>query len=247
MMKVFSVVLACVAGLVLATAHADPSTTQAPSLDASMDAAAPNDAAGDVAAKDLGGWRKIVERVPVFVLAGPDGAPLLMENQVAGVFLEPGDAETFLAVLRLRQPSPPAGVRVMPTSLEAVMQSAASGALAIAYIPKEANVTAAKRIKASSAFTEAPLFVVQMRGDGKPGFVTTRQAGEEVVLAFLDYPDAMRHAEKVRAAQGSGSPSVFVAVTGLSGFLSAARTDPTLSRVRIVPSASARAAAALRQ
>jgi hypothetical protein len=219
-----------------------PTAGRALASDQALPAAAP---AGP--AQEAPGWRKVVQRVPVFVLAGADGAPLLLENHVAGVFLEPADAEAFLAILRLREPKPPAGVRVMATSLETVMQSVAAGALSVAFIPKETNVAAARRIKRSDSFPEAPVFVVQVRGDARPGFVTTRQADEDVVLAFLDYPDAARHADKVRAAQGPGAGTVFVGVAGLAGFLNAARTDPSLSRVRIVPSTPARAAAALRQ
>ncbi len=233
---------------VLAAAAAlAPTAGRAFASDQAPAAASPAGPGQEAPGQEAPGWRRIVERAPVFVLAGPDGAPLLLENQVAGVFLEPGDAEAFLALLRLRDPKPPAGVRVMATSLEKVMQSMAAGALAVAFIPKESNVAAARSIKRSDSFREAPVFVVQVRGDGKPGFVTTRQADEDVVLAFLDYPDAVRHADKVRAAQGPGSGTVFVGVAGLAGFLDAARRDPSLGQVRIVPSTAARAAAALRQ
>ncbi|RMF28243.1 MAG: hypothetical protein D6756_00515, partial [Cyanobacteria bacterium J083] len=101
---------------------------------------------------------KKLNPIPVFTVADENGAPLVASSQqsqdkVAGVFISPDDANTFVAKLKTENPELGKKVQVVPVSLGEIYkinqessQKEGSENLNFTYVPMKDQVDLAKSI-----------------------------------------------------------------------------------------------------
>jgi hypothetical protein len=204
---------------------------------------------------------QIAERlrnVPVFTITDSDGSPLVSTPEagegppVAGIFINPADAQAFLDDLRQENPELASSVNVVPVSLAEVYQLALAGQaseqrLEFAFIPNQDDVENAITIQQQetgedvTSFEGVPLFIARSSTDGETGYLTIQQGNEQVIPMFFDKNDLQAMIQQLEQVQPDLAPTVSVQVINLEGLITTLENsdNPELERILLIPSEDA--------
>jgi hypothetical protein len=167
-----------------------------------------------------------LREVLVFTVTDSGGSPLVarVEGQsYAGVFIDPQDAEAFMARVASGKQELASQIKVTPVTLDEIYnldrnQNASSGEEAIdfVYVPSSTDLQVARQLinDAENNFQGVPLFAVKIQNTGEGGNESTyltlprrtrNAAGEEVseniVPFFFSQAEAQRLAQQYDNAQ----------------------------------------------
>lgn len=195
---------------------------------------------------------QIIERlqsVPVFAVADENGAPLVARipdqqntnnsdsDSVAGVFINPGDAEAFIN--RLKQENPNLGnkLQIIPVSLGDIYQldrrngSQAEG-VNFTYVPTTRQVELAEQINSAQDFQGVPLFVAKGGNDG--GYLTLQQNEEQVIPFFFEKERLEQMVERFKQQQPSLANTVQIQAIPLEGVIQTLEQNDSAELEKIV-------------
>ena len=199
---------------------------------------------------------QIVERlksVPVFAVADENGAPLVarIPNQqdtsdpdsqsVAGVFINPSDAQAF--VDRLKQENPNLGnkLQVIPISLGDIYQldrrnSDGGEGVNFTYVPTNRQVELAQQINSSTNFQGVPLFVAT--GGTEGGYLTLQQNQQQVIPFFFEKEGIEQMIERFKEQQPSLANTVEIQAIPLEGIIQTLEQNDSaeLEKIILIPS-----------
>ncbi|MDB9313008.1 hypothetical protein PN462_07835 [Spirulina sp. CS-785/01] len=186
-----------------------------------------------------------LQSVPVFTVIDGNGAPLVASveevGNVAGIFINPEDAERF--VQRLKQENPELGnqVNVVPMSLSQVyqfeQQTEAQGDIEFTYVPTQSQVQLAQQLE--NEFQGVPLFVA--RGGNEGGYLTLQQNDQQRIPFFFEKAAVERMVQRFQEQQPNLADTVTIEVVPLEGIINALETnnDQQLNQIMLVPSQEA--------
>ena len=191
--------------------------------------------------------------VPVFTITDNQGAPLVASAPdqkdkpgVAGVFINPQDAQSFVEQLKKKDPKLAQSVRVVPVSLGEVykLDQASQNkpnSLDFAYVPEQQQVDAAMNLMRQSGqdakkFNGTPLFVA--RAGKEKGYLTIKQDNEQQVIPFFFNQEELQSMlQKFKQQKPDLAATVEVQVVNLEGVLKTLQTgtDQDLNQIVLVP------------
>ncbi|MGK7926302.1 MAG: Tic22 family protein [Spirulina sp.] len=193
---------------------------------------------------------QIIERlktVPVFAVADENGAPLVarIPNQqnpsdtdnasVAGVFINPIDAEAFIN--RLKQENPNLGdkLQIIPVSLGDIYQldrrNSQQEGVNFTYVPTNRQVELAEQLQ-SGDFQGVPLFVA--KGGDEGGYLTLQQNEEQVIPFFFEKERLEQMVERFKAQQPSLANTVQIQAVPLEGVIQTLEQNDNAELEKIV-------------
>ncbi|MEM9542045.1 MAG: Tic22 family protein [Cyanobacteria bacterium P01_E01_bin.42] len=194
---------------------------------------------------------QIIERlqsVPVFAVADENGAPLVarIPNQqnasnddgdsVAGVFINPGDAEAFIN--RLKQENPNLGnkLQIIPVSLGDIYQldrrNAQAEGVNFTYVPTTRQVELAEQVNSAQDFQGVPLFVAKGGNDG--GYLTLQQNNEQVIPFFFEKERLEQMVARFKEQQPSLANTVEIQAIPLEGVIQTFEQNDSAELEKIV-------------
>lgn len=186
--------------------------------------------------------------VPVFTVTNDKGIPLLLsgndDTQVAGIFINPQDAESFITELKTKQPELADQVQVTLVSLGEVYKLAQANqeqenALNFAYVPEKTEVDSAKTVLSQNGQEYkggVPLFVA--KGGEDDGYLTIEKDSQQVIPFFFEKQQLENMVAKFKQQQPDLATTVNIEVIPLEGVISALQTsdEEMLSKIVLVPS-----------
>ena len=185
--------------------------------------------------------------VPVFTVTNDQGIPLLLSKddaQVAGIFINPQDAENFIAELKTKQPELANQVQVTLVSLGEVYKldqanQDQENAFDFAYVPEKTEVDSAKTVLSQNGQEYqggVPLFVA--KGGEDNGYLTIEKDSQQVIPFFFEKQQLENMVAKFKEQQPDLAATVKVEVVPLEGVISALQTsdEEMLSKIVLVPS-----------
>lgn len=195
---------------------------------------------------------QIIERlqsVPVFAVADENGAPLVARipdqqnanpadgDSVAGVFINPGDAEAFIN--RLKQENPNLGnkLQIIPVSLGDIYQldrrNAQQEGVNFTYVPTNRQVELAEQVNNSAQdFQGVPLFVA--KGGAEGGYLTLQQNQEQVIPFFFEKESLEQMVERFKQQQPSLANTVEIQAIPLEGVIQTLEQNDSAELEKIV-------------
>lgn len=193
-----------------------------------------------------------LQTVPVFTITDANNSPLVAQvpelGNVAGVFMNPNDAEAFLARLKAEKPELANQVQIQVTSLSNMYQidpqptqrNNQENGIDVAYVPTQSQVRYANQLLGLSgdqSFQGVPLFVA--KGGAEQGYLTLQQNNQAVIPFFFDQASAQKIVDKFKEQQPDLANTVTLEVVPLEGVLNALATsnNAELNKIMFVPSA----------
>jgi hypothetical protein len=193
--------------------------------------------------------------VPVFTLTDQQGAPLVStpesgqnRSPVAGVFINPQDAQRFLEELKQKNPQLAQNVQISAVSLaDAYNLSQQPGRdnnsrLQVAYIPSQQQVDAAKALlqqqnQNAAQFQGVPIFMARATGENG-AYLTIKQGEQEVIPMFFSREQIQSVLDRLKQSQPQLGNSMQIQVLNLEGVINTLKTsnNQDLNRLYLVPS-----------
>ncbi|NEO26153.1 MAG: hypothetical protein F6K03_04470 [Kamptonema sp. SIO4C4] len=186
-----------------------------------------------------------LQSVPVFTVTDSSGAPLVANveevGNVAGIFINPDDAERFVERLKRENPDLGNQVNVVPMSLSQVyqfeQQTEQQGDLEFTYVPTQSQVQLAQQLQ--NEFQGVPLFVARGGNDG--GYLTLQQNEQQRIPFFFEKEAVERMVQRFQEQQPNLANTVTIEVVPLEGIINAleSNNDQQLNQIMLVPSQEA--------
>ncbi|MBP0018203.1 MAG: hypothetical protein J7647_11745 [Cyanobacteria bacterium SBLK] len=195
---------------------------------------------------------QIIERlqsVPVFAVADENGAPLVARipdqqntsnadgDSVAGVFINPGDAEAFIN--RLKQENPNLGnkLQIIPVSLGDIYQldrrnGTQTEGVNFTYVPTTRQVELAEQVNSAQDFQGVPLFVA--KGGNEGGYLTLQQNNEQVIPFFFEKERLEQMVARFKEQQPSLANTVQIQAIPLEGVIQTLEQNDSAELEKIV-------------
>lgn len=187
---------------------------------------------------------KILQGIPVFTIADPQGAPLVAvsdnKQKVTGVFISQKEAQNFFNELKKQKPDVAAKVSVQPVSLGEVYKLIVANekkpdALIFSYVPTPQEVASAKQVAGQEYTGGVPLFVA--RGGKEKGYLTIEQNKEQVIPFFFEKKQITDMVERFKKDKPDLASTVSIDVVPLENMIATLQSsnDAMLKQIRIVP------------
>ncbi|BFM40923.1 Tic22 family protein [Synechocystis sp. LKSZ1] len=191
---------------------------------------------------------KILQGIPVFTIADPQGAPLVAvaenKQRVTGVFISQKEAQNFFNELKKQKPDVASKVSVQPVSLGEVYKLIVANekkpdALVFSYVPTPQEVASAKQVAGQDYTGGVPLFVA--RGGKEKGYLTIEQNKEQVIPFFFEKKQITEMVERFKKDKPDLASTVSIDVVPLENVISTLQSsnDAMLKQIRIVPTEEA--------
>jgi nickel transport protein len=190
--------------------------------------------------------------VPVFTITDGNGAPLVAkipngnkQENVAGVFINQKDAQSFVDQLKTKNPDLGKSVKVIPVSLGEVYKLEQANrnkpnAPNFQYVPAQQEVNSALTLLQQSGqkidnFNGTPLFVARAGKD--KGYLTIRRNNQEVIPFFFNKEELQTMVNRFKQQKPDLAGTVQIQVISLEGMIQTLKTrnDSGLNEVVLVP------------
>lgn len=186
--------------------------------------------------------------VPVFTITNDKGIPLLLsgkdDSQVAGIFINPQDAENFINDLKTKNPELANQVQVTLVSLGEVYKLAQENKtkeneIFFNLIPEKTEVALAKDILSQSGQEYkggVPLFVAKV-GSGNEYLIMGKDA-QQIIPLFFEKEQLEKMVTVFKQQKPDLANSVTIEVVPLENIIATLQSsdDETLTKIRLVPS-----------
>ena len=186
--------------------------------------------------------------VPVFTITNDKGIPLLLsgkdDSQVAGIFINPQDAENFINDLKTKNPELANQVQVTLVSLGEVYKLAEENKtkendIYFNLIPEKTEVALAKDILSQSGQEYkggVPLFVAKV-GSGNEYLIMGKDS-QQVIPLFFEKEQLEKMVNLFKQQKPDLANSVTIEVVPLENIIATLQSsdDETLTKIRLVPS-----------
>ena len=186
--------------------------------------------------------------VPVFTITNDKGVPLLLsgkdESQVAGIFINPQDAETFINDLKTKNPELGDQVQVTLVSLGEVYKLAEANKtkendVYFNLIPEKTEVDLAKTILSQNGQEYqggVPLFVAKVGSSNE--YLIMGKDSEQIIPLFFEKEQLEKMVNLFKQQKPDLADTVTIEVVPLENIIATLKTsdDETLTKIRLVPS-----------
>ena len=186
--------------------------------------------------------------VPVFTITNDKGVPLLLsgkdDTQVAGIFINPQDAESFITELKTKNPDLGNQVQVTLVSLGEVYKLAQANEtkendILFNLIPEKTEVALAKDILSQNGQEYkggVPLFVAKI-GSGNEYLIMGKDS-QQVIPLFFEKEKLEEMVALFKEQKPDLANNVRIEVVPLENIIATLQSsdDETLTKIRLVPS-----------
>ena len=186
--------------------------------------------------------------IPVFTITNDKGVPLLLsgkdKSQVAGIFINPQDAETFITELKTKNPELANQVQVTLVSLGEVYKLAQDNKtkendIYFNLIPEKSEVALAKDLLSQSGQEYkggVPLFVAKV-GSGNEYLIMGKDS-QQVIPLFFEKDKLEEMVTLFKQQKPDLAKEVTIEVVPLENIIATLQSsnDETLNKIRLVPS-----------
>ncbi|WP_239121392.1 MULTISPECIES: Tic22 family protein [Spirulina sp. CCY15215] len=194
---------------------------------------------------------QIVERlksIPVFAVADENGAPLVARipqnaqstpnadsPSVAGVFINPIDAQAFITRLKQENPSLGNKLQIIPVSLGDIYQldrrNNQQEGVNFTYVPTNRQVELAQQLNPEN-FQGVPLFIAKAGAEG--GYLTLQQNEEQVIPFFFEKEGIEQMVERFKEQQPSLANTIQIQAVPLEGVIQTLEQNDNAELQKIV-------------
>ncbi|MGK7936070.1 MAG: Tic22 family protein [Xenococcaceae cyanobacterium] len=186
--------------------------------------------------------------VPVFTITNDKGVPLLLsgkdEAQVAGIFINPQDAEVFINDLKTKNPDLGNQVQVTLVSLGEVYKLAQAeqtkeNDILFNLIPEKTEVESAKTILSQSGQEYkggVPLFVAKVGSSNE--YLVMGKDSQQIIPLFFEKEQLEKMVNVFKQQKPDLAETVTIEVVPLENIIATLQSsdDETLTKIKLVPS-----------
>lgn len=186
--------------------------------------------------------------VPVFTITNDQGVPLLLSGkdnaQVAGIFINPQDAESFITDLKTKNPELAKQVQVTLVSLGEVYKLAQANEtkendISFNLIPEKTEVDLAKGILSQNGQQYkggVPLFVAKIGSSNE--YLIMGKDSQQIIPLFFEKEQLEKMVALFKQQKPDLAKTVTVEVVPLENIIATLQSsdDETLNKIRFVPS-----------